>query len=442
MNKKRLLVISADAMVNEDLEYLSSLPNFQRYLQGGVQVRRVRSIYPTMTYPAHASMLTGCFPNKTGIVNNIVFSTDPACNDWEWDARRIRVSDIFAGAKKHGYSTAAVLWPVTGSNPNIDYLVNEIWMPHPGDTLESCFRESGSSEEVIRIIQQNERYLPGTYWKTGQDNFAIHPIFDEFGIHCACDIIRQFRPEVFFIHTSPLDNIRHQYGLFSDKLLREIRRIDDQIGDVGEALSDAGVLEETNLVLVSDHGHLTTTRTAHINVLLRKEGYLDLKEDGTLKEDWEAWCQAAGMSAYIYLKRKDDPVLFRRVYDQLLTWAQEGVYGFNQVFTAAETNAAENLDGDFSFVLETDGYTAFGNNCTGPCMTDGIHPDYRYGHSKHGYLPDKGPQPVFVGKGPDLAEGNALVPFCRLVDEAPTFASLLGFNMPEADGKPILDILR
>ena len=80
--KKRLLVISADAMVDEDLEYLSALPNFKKYLSGGVKVKRVRSIYPTLTYPAHVSILTGCFPNKTGIVNNIVYSTDPAFNDW------------------------------------------------------------------------------------------------------------------------------------------------------------------------------------------------------------------------------------------------------------------------------------------------------------------------------------------------------------------------
>lgn len=440
--EKRLLVISADAMVEEDLAYLSTLPNFKRYLSGGVKAERVRSIYPTLTYPAHVSILTGCFPNKTGIVNNIVFSTDPACNDWEWDAGPIRVSDIFAAAKKGGYSTAAVLWPVTGNNPNIDYLVNEIWMPHEGDTLDSCFRGSGSSEEVLEIIRHNEKYLPGTYWKTGQENFAIHPIFDNFGIKCACEIIRKFKPEVFFIHTSPLDNIRHQYGVFSDKLPREIRRIDEQIGEICEALDDAGVLADTNLVLISDHGQLTADRVVNVNILLKDAGLLDLKEDGQLCDDWKAYCQATGMSAYVYLHDPTDKAVYEQVYSLLQNWASAGVNGFDQVFTSEETNAAEGLDGDFSFVLESDGYSGFDNACTGPYVKSNLHENYRYSHGKHGYLPDKGPQPVFVGKGPQLASGGVTVPFCRLVDEAPTFAALLEVSMPEADGRPILDFLR
>ena len=441
--KKRLLVISADAMVDEDLEYLSTLPNFKKYLSGGVKVKRVRSIYPTLTYPAHVSILTGCFPNKTGIVNNIVYSTDPSFNDWEWDASHIRVSDIFAAAKKGGYSTAAVLWPVTGNNKNIDYLVNEIWMPHKEDTLESCFRGSGSSDEVIEIIKHNEKYLPGTYWKTGQENFAIHPIFDNFGIKCACEIIRTYKPDVFFIHTSPLDNIRHQYGIFSDKLPREIRRIDEQIGEVCEALEDAGVLADTNIALISDHGQMDTDRLVNVNVLLRQAGYLDLKDDGTLADGWQAYCIGVGMCAYVYLGRPDNKELRDRLYAQLKSWAEAGIYGFRQVFTVEETEAAEGLGGDFSFVLETDGYTGFGTACEGPYVKpNSLHEDYHYAHGKHGYLPDKGPQPVFVAKGPDFASGNTLVPFCRLVDEAPTFASLLGVSMPEADGKPVLEILK
>lgn len=440
--KKRLLVISADAMVQEDLEYLKTLPNFKKFLSGGVSVRRVRSIYPTMTYPAHASILTGCFPDKTGIVNNIVFSENPACNDWEWDARRIQVSDIFAAAKKGGYSTAAVLWPVTGSNPNIDYLVNEVWMPHKGDTLEGCFREYGSCDEVIEIIKNNEKYLPGTYWKTGQANFAIHPIYDNFGIKCACDIIRKFKPEVFFIHTSPIDNIRHQYGTFSDRLQHEIRRIDDQIGEICEALADADVLEETNIALISDHGQIDADRSVNVNVLLREQGLLDIDENGVLKPDWQAYCLSVGMSAYVYLHDASDKKLWKHVYELLKNWCNAGIYGFEKVFTSEETEETEHLNGAFSFMLESDGYTNFSNKCTGPYAVPITAENYRYSHGKHGYLPDKGPQPIFVAKGPDFANSEVKVPFCRLVDEAPTFAALLEVSMHEADGKPILDILR
>ena len=67
--------------------------------------------------------------------------------------------------------------------------------------------------------------------------------------------------------------------------------------------------------------------------------------------------------------------------------------------------------------------------------------DYRFGRATHGYMPDYGPQPVFVAKGPGIREGVALGRG-RVIDEAPTFAALLGQEMPWADGQPIREILK
>ncbi len=440
--KKRLLVISADAMVTEDLPILSGMTNFRKYLAGGVSVSRVRSIYPTLTYPAHVSILTGCLPHKTGITNNHVFSADLTCRRWEWDARRIQVSDIFTAAKKKGYSTASILWPVTGNHPDIDYLINEYWLPEPGETLESAFRKEGSSDEILRILRNKVKYLSPDWRQGGADHFAVHPLFDEFGVQCACKIIRSHAPEVLFVHTSPLDNIRHRYGVFSDHLVAEIRRVDRQIGSLCRALEEAGVLEKTNIVLLSDHGQLNTVRSININVLLRREHLLDVKADGTLADDWKACCIEAGMCAYVYLQDPQNKQLYERIFRFLNRLKEEGVYGISEVMPTEEADQREGLSGSFSFVLETDGYTAFSNACTGPVATTGSLPeDYHYLHGKHGYLPDKGPQPVFVARGPDFQE-NTQVPFCRLIDEAPTFARLLGVDLPEAEGTCIAGLLK
>ena len=56
-------------------------------------------------------------------------------------------------------------------------------------------------------------------------------------------------------------------------------------------------------------------------------------------------------------------------------------------------------------------------------------------------MPDYGPQPVFVAKGPNVKENLALGRG-NVVDEAPTFAALLGLDMPQAEGKPMTEILR
>ena len=188
--KKRILVLSVDAMVYDDLEYLRTKPNFQKYIEGGSTVKRIRSIYPTVTYPNHVSMATGCYSDKTGVFSNYKFTTNSKEDTWQWFADSVKVKDIFTAAKEKGYSTAAIFWPVTGCHPDIDYLIDEYWMPKKTDTLESSFAEAGSSPEVIEIIKRHADLLHPDYVKTGRKNFMIHPYDDEFLIACAVDIIK------------------------------------------------------------------------------------------------------------------------------------------------------------------------------------------------------------------------------------------------------------
>ena len=83
----------------------------------------------------------------------------------------------------------------------------------------------------------------------------------------------------------------------------------------------------------------------------------------------------------------------------------------------------------------------FGESVTKPLVEAFGDTDYRYGRASHGYLPEKGPHPVFMAKGPDFAE-NVVLEKGRLIDEAPTYAALLGVNLPDTDGEPIKEFLR
>ena len=71
---KRLLVLSVDAMVTEDVDAIRSMPNFRKYLAGGSEFRGgMRTIYPSVTYPIHVSILTGCYAGKHQITSNFKF---------------------------------------------------------------------------------------------------------------------------------------------------------------------------------------------------------------------------------------------------------------------------------------------------------------------------------------------------------------------------------
>ena len=114
--------------------------------------------------------------------------------------------------------------------------------------------------------------------------------------------------------------------------------------------------------------------------------------------------------------------------------AADGLYGFGRVYTAREVREEEGLYGGFSFVLETDGYTSFSNACTRPFVRPADNSDYKFGRATHGYHPDKGPQPTLLACGPHIRSG-VILDRRSILDEAPTYARILGVELPDADGR-------
>ncbi len=425
MNK--IVVISSDAMVDEDVEIYKEMPSFKRYFEHGARIRNVSSIYPTVTFPAHATMITGCYPDKTGIFSNmqLIPGSDPT--PWQWNSSFLHTTDIFREAKKHGYSTASVLWPVTAFNDAIDYHIADYWAQGDEGTLQA-FIDSGANEIVAEIIKRHMPIISGRE--------RMHPYRDEFGALCAADIIREVQPDILFFHPANIDDARHKAGVFGPHIHDALKDFDHYVSLIGQALEEKGLLEDTDFFIVSDHGQMDIKRNIALNVILREHGLIETGEDGRIK-DWKAWCLSNGMSALVFVKDKADEGKVRKILDGLIS---EGVYGFSRIFTEKESRREYHYGGDFSFVLETDGYTAFADDYERPLVKALDNKDYRFGAASHGYLPEKGAQPILLARGPHIRK-DAVVRKSHIVNEAPTYADILGFSIPSADGSPIKEIL-
>ena len=418
--------MSADALVAEDMEYLKTLPNFKKYLAGGAAIERVRSIYPTITYPCHTTMSTGCYPDRHGIPGNLKspyrYTQTPI--PWIWEHDAVKVPDIFDAAKANGLTNAAVFWPCTGNHPNIDWLIDEYWTQTPIQTLAEAFTEMGMQPELIPIVEKNSHLMVE----------RTHPMCDNFIVSCAADIIRCHKPDLMMLHPANIDGSRHQSGLFGKHIASSMEDTDRWIGELMQAAEDAGVLDETSFVLTSDHGQMDIKRVINLNVFLRDAGLI------RSESDWDVWIQSGGMSACVYLRDKTDRGIYEKTRTLLEQMCEEGIYGIGRVFTADEAREEEHYAGDFSFVLEADGYTAFGDAIVRPVVTANNNEDYRKGRATHGYLPAKGPMPVFYAKGPAFRDGVVLSRG-KLVDEAPTIARALNIEMENTDGEPVFSIL-
>ena len=432
---KHIIVVSIDAMVFEDLEYARALPAFAKILESASQIERVKTIYPSLTHPAHATIMTGCSPMKTGITSNMIF--DPENPDrtnapWYNSISELKCDDILSAAHRRGLVTACACWPMTAyASEVVDYLV-------PG-ALKTDFEKSDDPIEVYRTLGMTECLADVV--KEAIDIYGagdVHPAVDALQAYVSAEIIRRYKPNLLLTHPSYVDNRRHATGVFSDEVKLAIRETDRWLGMLIDAVRDAGIEDETDFVLLSDHGQINITRVISPNVFLADRGYIKVDENGCVSS-YDAFIKGVGASAQVYLSRPDDKKLYSEIYELLTDMASEGIYGFEKVYTEAELLEL-GLRGAFSFVLEGDGYTSFSDSAIRPIVKSFDAGDYRFGRGTHGHLPTKGPQPTFIASGPSFRK-DVIIPEGSILNHAPTIAAALGIELPEAEGSAVYDIL-
>jgi predicted AlkP superfamily phosphohydrolase/phosphomutase len=162
-----VLMISIDAMnphyLFEAKEHAKEIPFLLSLLNDGAYAKSVINVTPTITNPNHVTLVTGTFPAKHGIFNNML--EDPAANihglQMEY-GNAIRVPTLWESTKAAGLSTASVNWPVSLGARGIDYNIPQITMP---DTAENHFlreivsRPDGLLEHIEQTIGM---YTPDT----------------------------------------------------------------------------------------------------------------------------------------------------------------------------------------------------------------------------------------------------------------------------------------
>lgn len=430
---QKLFVLSMDAMVREDVEYLQTKPNFQKIMKKRAEVDKVLTVYPASTYPAHTTLMTGAYPGKHGVYSNhpLRAITD-GISHWPTEHTWVYAEDLFAAAKRAGCTTASVFWPITANNPNVDYIINEyfFYYPNEGDQVEEVFAAQGANEEALKAVRENIGHFP-------REMAGLMPVedrFDEFLMGCACSLIRNVQPDVMLVHNCLLDSFRHKAGVFSDLIPKGLDITDRWLGDVIAAMEDAGVYEQTNFVILSDHGHLDVSRKVNLNVLFREAGLLEVAPNNTVY-NWQAYAQYNGVSTTVHLIDNTNLKLYNRVYACLRELQDSGKYGIQKIYTKDELLEKYGQSGPYSFMLEGEEGISFGDAFAGDVIVE--IPT----RGTHGHMPEKGPQPVFMAHGPAFKEGAKLAG-AKLVDIAPTLAAVLGQTLVDADGRVMTELLK
>lgn len=427
-SNQHLVVISLDSLGFRDIrEHQEELPTLNSLVNGGTWVKSVTGIYPTLTYPSHTSIITGQYPSEHGIVNNTKIQPERRSPDWYWYQKDVRSTTVYDLAREAKLKTAAFLWPVTAGS-KINYNLAEIF---PNRIWTNQVLVSLKASSPVFLLEMDRKY--------GKLRDGIkQPQLDEFITACAVDTIENKRPNLTLIHLVDMDSMRHRYGVRSKEAMDALHRLDGHVEQLIQATKNAGTFDDTNFVILGDHYQINVTKMIHLNTLFAKKGWLSAKENQTFDKNWQAMAKTCDGSTYIYSQNFDD-------LDELKQLVGN-VEGVEKIYSAKEA-AARGADPKCSFMVEAKAGYYFTDESDRPTVVERVDPKSlgqtdRY-HGVHGYDPDKPDyQTTLVFNGPAIKEGST-VEKANLVDEAPTFAKLLGLNFQgEIAGKCIDDVFK
>ena len=253
---KRVIVLSIDGLPGYYIhkkEFKKYAPYLYRHILKSKYNSSAFTVNPSLTYPAHTSMVTGKNPAEHGILYNSP-DTEMETTGWMWYFSDIKSTTLYDYFRMAGKTTASVYWPVT-AGADITWNIPQIWITKQ--------KEDG---KLLRLLS-----TPGLYqWlekKTGIT--LVEKSSDRDRFRAGMEIWNSKKPDLMLLYSMDLDTEQHVSGPESRETWKVLREIDRGFA---EFVRQTGLYKDkdTALLVVSDHGFNTSHMVCNPNTVLAK----------------------------------------------------------------------------------------------------------------------------------------------------------------------------
>ena len=379
--------------------------NIRGLMKEGGYTLGQNSVFPSMTYPSHTTIVTGVQPSVHGIYYNSMFEPAGSTGKIYWNDSSIKVPTLWKAVQDKGMKATALFWPVSADAP-VSYNIPDI------GSMGETIREQYSRPAEFLSTVKKEVFNGAEKIEYGRDvNVA----------KIAAYVIKKDQPNLMTIHFFSVDHAEHMQGREGDLVQEAIAGADSGVGIVIDALKQQGIWNNTVLIVTGDHGFVTVKTNVNPNVWLANEGLLNDPKTG----DWKAQFFTVGGSAWLYLKDRADTKTLNQVKDILSKLPGDEKKFFRIIDRKALDAIGANPE--VALALSGENNASLGNAFKGEAIKPGKG-------GAHGYFPDFHEiQTGFVVYGPGISKG-AVIPVMNERDIAPVIAQLLGLNFPSAKG--------
>ncbi len=276
-------------------------PNLKKWFERG-KVTPVKAMLPAVTCSVQATYLTGKMPDTHGIVaNGWYFREMDEIKFWRQSNKLVQSEKIWEKLKKENpdFKCANLFWWYN-MNSSVDYLIT----PRP------IYRADGVK-------------IPDVYTKPAslrddlQKNLGQFPLFNFWGPNTkiessewiadsAIHTENEYSPTLSLVYLPHLDYNLQRVGPGHPDVESDLKEIDRVCGKLLNFYEERGI----RVIVLSEYGIDAVNRPVSLNRLLRKEGYITVREEmggeilipGTSR----AFAVADHQIAHIYIKEEEE----------------------------------------------------------------------------------------------------------------------------------------
>lgn len=237
-------------------------------------VRPLEGVVPAVTLPAQATILTGLLPSRHGIVGNgWLFRDTNEIRFWQQSRTllqgRTLYEDARAAARERGepFSCAKMFWWFN-QGAAVEYSVTpKPWYGCDGDKRFGIY---GTPEGLCGDLE------------TALGAFPFHTFWGPMaGLPCSrwiadatAHVLRTRRPTLTLAYLPHLDYDLQRFGDAPPHLPRLLAELDACVGTLLDAAAERGA----STILLSEYGIRDVTRPVPLNRILRRHGYLAVRD--------------------------------------------------------------------------------------------------------------------------------------------------------------------
>ena len=431
--ERLVVLISVDGLAAYYLDDpKADMPTIRRLAREGVGGNGMKCAMPSVTWPTHTTMATGCWAGRHGVIGNSYWDREagksvPFIPDPLFDKDEIvKVPTIYDVAHRGGLKTAGICWPASRNAKTFDWTVPDIF---PDD----LFQKYSTPSWLVELREANIPFWMQETWCKAPAGGAQR---DWMYARMAAQLIYKHRPNLLMLHLMETDHVQHAKGPQTPDAYWACSYEDDRVRTVLEAAKEMFPGRVT-FIVVSDHGFNPYTREIRPNVKLKQDGLIKMEGSKIVARRANALGQGGSTFIYVLDKEHRAEILaklaeeFRAVEGVEVVIEQKDFAKYGMVTPDKDPRMAD-------LVISAKEGFSFSDSAAGDAV---VTPPSETLKGTHGYNPgQKKMRATFVAWGAGIRSGVKLTDM-EAVDLAPTVARLLGLSMPDVDGRVREDIL-